>query len=190
MVALLSLSDHTLITQALKTAEAKTSAKISIVVRPTSTSYQSYILTYGLILGSLIALALWAFHVVAFYPGLLSVQLGIAAAFDMAYVFEGMFVRLVPRQTRHRYAAEEAMRVYHILHAHLPKDTPFVLLFVSVAERYVHVVTNDIVHRQIPGDWNNITDSFTVSVVSRGLLTSCIEAIADIATILARPFPV
>jgi uncharacterized membrane protein len=55
------VEDYTFLNDALKQAEAKTSAKISVVISPISDSYQDYILAYGLILGTMLTMTLWAF---------------------------------------------------------------------------------------------------------------------------------
>jgi uncharacterized membrane protein len=189
MVNVFSPNDRLFVDDALKQAERKTSAKISVVVHAASSSYQAYILTYGMLLGSAVSFGLWSFHILHEYPWLLCAQLGIVATCDLLRNVSGVFVRLVPRRARDHYAFQEAMRAYHTLHARLTPEEPFALLFVSLAERYVHVVTNPAAHQRLPDNWGAVTDSFTRSIKAKGLRTSCVEAIAHISDILATQFP-
>ena len=189
MVKPLSSEDHAFLNDAIKQAERKTSAKISVVVRPASDSYQAYILVYALALGSVSSVMLWHFHVVRDFPWLLSIQLGVVALCDLIHSLNLLFVGLVPRRIRHHQAAHTAMRDYHELHARQAKDAPFVLLFVSLAERYVHVVTSPTVHQRVPDDWHKVTETFTQSAPRQGVRAACIEAIGRITDILAARFP-
>ncbi|MGB9151724.1 MAG: hypothetical protein WCD70_01405 [Alphaproteobacteria bacterium] len=189
MVDSLTHSDLDYLDEALKLAEQKTSAKISIVVRPASGAYREYILVYSLVFGSAVTILLWDFAIVRNFLWLLSIQLGIVALCDIAHSIGNIFVPFVPRKVRHHFGAQAAMREYHELHAQQPHDAPFVLLFVSLAERYVHVVTNPVVHKRLPGNWNKITESFTHSVRHHSLRAACAEAAGHIAEILAIHFP-
>jgi putative membrane protein len=188
MVSTLSLQEHALIDDAIKQAEQKISVRISVVVRPASASYHTYALGYGLALGSMAALVLWWASVLHSFPLLLSVQLGIVALCDFVHQLTGYFTRLCPRRLRFHHAEQEAMRAYHILDARLPHDAPFVLLFVSQAERYVHIVTSPAVHRLIPGGWDRIADNFTQSIRQKPIAAACAEAVAAISEHLAARF--
>src|SRR5690348_10379194 len=71
--------DKKIIADAIAEAERNTSAELVAVVSPASDTYQSYILFYGLVSGSLIATSLWAEKAVTGFPLLLAIQLVITA---------------------------------------------------------------------------------------------------------------
>jgi uncharacterized membrane protein len=71
------------------------------------------------------------------------------------------------------------------LHALVPPNEPFIFLFVSLDERYVHVITNPVVHKKIPGGWNAVTDRFISIVREEGIGAACIQAVKHIGEILA-----
>jgi putative membrane protein len=103
--------------------------------------------------------------------------------------FGGLFVHCIPRKTRYQRAALDAMRIYYARCDALPKDKPFVLLFVSLAERYVHIVTNPVVHQRVASDWHVMTDTFSQSIRADGLRPACIVAVAKITERLVPHFP-
>ncbi|MDR3449120.1 MAG: hypothetical protein P4M15_05140 [Alphaproteobacteria bacterium] len=178
--------DQTFIDEAVRQAESKTSAKITVVVLPASGAYKEYILAGGFITGTAAALTLWAASILHDFPVLLAVQIGILALCDLTGIGR-LFIRLAPRAARRHFAAEMAMRQYHALHA--DKNEPFVLLFVSLAERYVHIVTNPAIHARLPGEWDKITNDFTQDMRQKGLRTACGAAVERIAARLAASFP-
>lgn len=186
MVKNLTKEDHAFLNEALQQAERTTSAKIAVIVRPASASYRDYVLLYSLTLGSIVAIALWAAHSAHSFPFLLAVQLGVILVCECTQSVCPLFICLVPNKIKHHYAEQEAMREFHARHQ---TDTPFVLLFVSLAEHYVHVVTNPVVHSRIPGDWHKVTEGFTQSVRNQTLRYACAGAIAQIGQILSTKFP-
>ena len=186
MVKNLTPHDHVILNEALKRAAIVTAAKIKLIVVPASDSYRDYALAYGLILGSIAALTLWALDIVMNFPILLGTQLGLIALFDALH---SLITPLVPHKVRHHRAAQNAMRHYHVLHGHAAPDQAFVLLFVSLAERYVHVITNPIVHQRVPENWQSITQSFAAEMRHGDVNAACAHAIDQIAVILAPPFP-
>ena len=78
---------------------------------------------------------------------------------------------------------------YLILHAEIAKDKPFILLFVSLAERYVHIATNPVVHAKLPDNWHAVTGQFIGSIRKKGLGKTCVQTIQHIAEILEPHFP-
>jgi uncharacterized membrane protein len=188
MVKHLSHEDRVAVDTAIAEASAKSGVKIAVVVRPANARYQVYALAYGLALGSVVSLALWYYGCLRDFPALISVQLGTIALCELAHAAFALFVPLVPRRLKHHYAAQEAMRTFHILQAHAPHDKPFALLFVGLAERYVHVVTNTVLHRQAPEGWDHVTDMFRDAMRARSLRAACVEAIAHIAATAAAHF--
>ena len=190
MVKSLSPSDDAFLHGALHQASQKTSAKISFVVRSRSSAYQEYALAFGLIIGSLTAFVLWYLNISSSFAELLSVQLGFIAICDMAQLYGGLFTPLVPKKIQHHYASEQALREYHLRQSAISVGEPFVLLFVSLAERYVRIITNPTVHSRMPSDWHKITQLFTSSFDEKNLRTVSSEAIGQIADKLGAFFPI
>lgn len=188
MVKKLTPADNAAIGDAIRAVQQRTTAKIGIVVLPASGHYRSLLMLYGFILGSVVSYTLWMFYKLPF-PLLLLAQLGGMILVEFVPQLCGLSACLAPKRLRH-YKANQAAHFHYLkLHAEMPKDEPFVLLFVSLAERYVHIVTNPIVHRSIPGNWQLVTERFTGSIRTKGPRVACLEAIEHIGEILSGPFP-
>jgi uncharacterized membrane protein len=66
---------------------------------------------------------------------------------------------------------------------------PFVLLFVSKAERYVHILTSPEVKARLPDQhWQSVTGAFAPSRKSRGLSGASIAALEAMASLLGKAF--
>jgi len=186
---MLTQQEQDLVASTLKQSEVKTSAVIKLIILPASQAYHSYVVMYALILGSMVAMSLWTLDILEAFPWLLAIQLGVVALIDLTHSLNGFFIRFIPKTIRVKAGERAALHHYHSLHAHIPKGTGYVLLFVSLAERYVHVVTSPTVHHKIPGDWHQVTDSFTQKMRSHGLASACVATITQITDIVAPLFP-
>jgi putative membrane protein len=190
MVANLSSDDKKLIEQAIAQAERTTSAEIVLAIAPISDAYQSHILIGALVVGSLIDAGLWADKIFTDFPTLLVIQLAAILILSFIPQFRSLCVRLVPSRIKHRRAAHRAYEEYlHVSH-HLPATTPIVLLYISLAERYAHILASRSVREKIAAtQWDAIIQGFTASIASSGLKESIIGVIQRIATLLAQHFP-
>jgi putative membrane protein len=190
MVKPLSPQDKQSIAQAIAEAERPTEAEIVAVIAPASDAYQSYIFLYGLIAGSLIATGLWAGKILTGFPLLLAVQLGAIALLTRVPWLHGLCLRLVPRRIRHLRAAHRAYEEYLSVSRNLPASIPIVLLYVSLAEHYMHILPSRAVRGKIPGEkWNAVIGEFTASMATKGLRDAYIGAVRHMAELLTPHFP-
>lgn len=190
MVKPLSPQDKQSIAQAIAEAERATEAEIVAVIAPASDAYQSYIFLYGLLLGSLIATGLWAGKILTGFPLLLAVQLGTVALLMWMPWLHRPCLRLVPKRIRHLRAAHRACEEYLSVSRNIPASIPIVLLYVSLAEHYVHILPSRAVREKIPEErWNTIISEFTASMAAKGLRDAYIGAIRHMAELLTPHFP-
>ena len=189
MVKALSHDNRATLEASVKEAERQTAAKISVIVMPASYRYDEFVFLYGIILSSVVSLTLWISKALTDFPLLLAIQLGIILLLDVTPWLRRLCIRLVPRRLRHRHAEQAARHEYHALQAHMPAGTPFILLFVSLAERYVHVLTNPVVHKEIPDGWHAVTGRFIAMIGQKGLQAACRQALQHAGEILAVHFP-
>jgi len=179
-----------IIAEAIAEAERATSAEIVAVVSPASDAYRSYILLYGLMLGSLIAIGLWVEKLVTDFPLLLAVQLGVMALLSLLPWLHKPLVRLVPKHIRHRRAAHRAFEEYLFVSRHVSAATPILLFYVSLAERYVYILPSRLVREKIPDkEWDAVVAEFTALTKTVGLERACVNAIRRMAAMLAPYFP-
>ena len=94
-----------------------------------------------MVLGSFFALLLWHGGVMTEFPALLCVQLAFPALLVFSVVpFLRHFCAVLCAAyfMRERAAQRAAAEYLHLAH-HLPANTPIVLIYVSLIERYVHI---------------------------------------------------
>jgi putative membrane protein len=190
MVKHLSKAHKEVVAKAVAQAEQQTKAELVAVIAPASDAYLSYVMLYGLALGSIVATGLWLAHVMSAFPMLLVVQLGIMSALLLAPPLHKLCLRLVPRRIRHRRAAHRAYEEYLIVSRHVSASTPIVLFYVSLAERYAHILPSRMVREKIPDkEWSDIIIAFTAAMRSQNLDNACTTAIERMTALLAPQFP-
>ena len=190
MVKILSKVDKEAVAQAITEAEQQTSAELVVVVAPVSDAYQSYLLLYGLITGSTIDIGLWAAKLVTLFPLLLVIQLTVIALLSFTPWLRQLCLRLVPKRIRHHRAAHRAYEEYLSVSRHVSAATPIVLLYVSIAEHYAHILTSRSVREKIPDErWNAIIGELTAAIPADGLQSACIKAIRRATELVAPYFP-
>ena len=190
MVKILSKADKEAVAKAIAEAERQTSAELVAVVAPASDAYQSYLLLYGLIAGSAIGVGLWATKTITGFPLLLAIQFAVMALLSFIPWLRHLLVRLVPKRIRHHRAAHRAYEEYLIVSRHVAAQTPIVLLYISLAERYAHILTSRSVREKIPDErWNEVIGELTAALPVEGLQASCIKAIRRATGLLTPHFP-
>lgn len=190
MVKELSPQLRETIAKAIAEAEQRTSAEIVLVVLPASDAYQSYLMSYGLALGSLIGMGLWLEKIVTGFPLLFGVQ--VAAIMVMLFVplLGGLCLKLIPRRVLHHHAARRAFEEYLVVSRHVPAEKPVVLLYISLAERYVHILHSRAVLQKIPNEsWEAVIQEFTTLMKKSGLREACVAAVQSITSTLEPHFP-
>ncbi len=190
MVKILSNNDKELIEQAVAKAENITSADLVTVVAPASDVYQSYLLLYGLMAGSMIDIVLWSTKIVTSFPLLFTIQLLAIILLSFIPFLNQQILRFVPKNILHARAAKRAGEEYLNVSRQVSRDTPIVLLYISIAERYVHIFTSQIVREKISDEsWNSIILELTTNVRLEGLPKAIVKATENVTKILIPYFP-
>lgn len=190
MVKSLSQTDKQKIASAITEAEKTTSAEIVLVVSGISDAYQSYILLIALAIGSLLAGMLLTANLITSLPYLLLIQLTIIALFPFIPPIRNLCIYFVPRKILYHRAAHRAYEEYINISHNIPATVPIVIFYISLAERYAHILSDRLVREKIPdGIWDSAIDEFTKTVTAKGLTDACIEAIQHITNQLAPYFP-
>jgi putative membrane protein len=190
MVKNFSPADKEAVARAVAEAEQKTCAELAVIVAPASDAYQDIMLLFGFIAGSAIGLGLWITSAVVAFPFLLAIQLSAMGLLAFVPWVRHACLRFVPLRIRRHRAAHRAGEEYLTVSRHVSAATPIVLIYISSAERYVHVLTSRSVLEKIPEDeWNVLVRALTAGVSSDGLRNACVKAIRNAIQLLAEPFP-
>ncbi len=178
------------VSAAVEAVEKKTSAHVVTIVAPESDVLREHTFMFGLLVGTGLALILWKEQVIFSFPALLGVQLVPLALVSSVPWVHQLCLKLLPKHLVHHHAARRAYEQYiSVTHA-LPPSAPVVLLYISLAERYVHILASHQVRDKISYDiWNKVVEKFTASMKSEGLQKSAVEAVGSMGDLLAPQFP-
>jgi putative membrane protein len=190
MVAMVSSEIKDSIAAAVAAAKKRTSADIAVMVAPASDGYQPYALLYGFALGSVAAVALWWTKTVTPFPLLLLVQACTMALIAFVPALRHLCLSLIPKHVLHHHAARRAREEFLFVSRHAPPERPVVLLYVSLAERYAHVLHSRALGPKVPGEaWEGFIKLFTDSAKKPGIAAACQVTVAAMAETLAPHFP-
>jgi uncharacterized membrane protein len=184
MVKTLAAEEQDAIAQALRAAEAQTSAALATVIVPVSDTYLTYALVDGFLAASLTDIALWFSHIVTDVAWLLVIQLAVMAL-ALLPAYRRCMARFLPRHIRHHHAAKSAVLAFHHLLHQTPPEKPVVMLYVALTERYVHILhsraLNDTIDKAV---WQEIVDRFTATMKAADIKTACLGAVINITDAL------
>ena len=190
MVEKISSALESAIAAAVEKAERRANAEIAVVLTPASDAYQAYMLLYGFAAGSIGAMLLWWTKTATGFPALLLVQALALGCFAFIPPLRRLCMLLLPRRLKHHYAARRAAEEFLFLSRNVSPERPVVLLYVSLAERYVHILHSRAASAKIrKAVWDDIVTSFTAGVRKPGLSPSLTQAIGKIADAMAPHFP-
>ncbi len=172
---------------ALGAAEKRTSARIAVATVPISDHYKLYPLVYGGLVGVLV-LAVLAF----FWP-----QMALRNAFLITIVTSGVVMFLldfwplrlaaVPRHAKLWECWELAHRAFASRVLAQNDRKTGILLFVSLGEHYVEVVTDRDVDRHIPQTtWDAIIKAF-LAEAKQGRVGEALPKMVEAATQVLEP---
>ena len=190
MVTFLPAHDRKAIDDAITLAEQRTSVEILIVVARMSDPYLSYLLLYGLVLGTLAASGFYFEGSIRTFPALVIVQYGFMMLVSLVPCIAHWFACLVPAAEKRRRARLRASIEYEHARHHVPGNAPLVMLFVSLGERYAHVHHSRMIDEKHPREWWVArTDAFTRAMKQHGIAPAVTSFVADCDDALAPLLP-
>jgi putative membrane protein len=190
LVTKLSHDERARLRAASEAAEKRTSVRFELVTVPVSDRYTLYPIVYGAVAGltALGALAL-------FWPEL-SLRMGFLAAAALfaasSFLFEWLPLRLmlVPRHAKHWECWELAHRSFASRVLAQSDRKTGILLFVSLGERYVEVVTDRDVDLKVPQPvWDAIINNFTAAAKQKRVADGLVAAVNACAAVLEKHYP-
>ncbi|MEJ0026464.1 MAG: TPM domain-containing protein [Rhizomicrobium sp.] len=188
-MAKLDAIEHARLSQAAEAVRATTSARFELLIVPVSDRYALYPVAYGafaaLIAGGLLAVR----------PGLslddaFAIEAVVFVLASLALEWPPLKLLLVPRRLKHERARQFAHRAFaaRILAAH--ERRLGMVVFASLGERYVELVTDDALDRRIGQDkWNAIVAEFTATAKTGRIADGLENAITACGWHLAQHFP-
>jgi putative membrane protein len=192
----LSEEEHVRITEAIRTAEQRTSGEIYCVVARSSDSYffpAAFTLFYAILLVSLVAaFALEYWWLTLRLPLFVAAQiLALGAALILLWLFPPLRIVLVPRQLRYRRAHDNALKQFLSRNVHVTSARTGVLIFVSLAERYAEIVADSGINSRVDqAVWDDVVARLVAGAREDRLADGFVSAVATVGKLLGRHFPV
>lgn len=173
----LSPEDHRRVREAADVVESRTEVRIAVVITRISERYSLYALA-GAALGAFTA---GGFAIAAdpILSGRALIFIELCVFFLLALLLDVPSIRmaLVPERAKKASARSLAHREFA---AHMIGDPPHrrILLFVSLAERYVEIIADHATHAAAPAAaWSRIVDDLIAAVKSDRIADGVIAAI-------------
>lgn len=186
----LTQQQHTEIAAAIRAAEARTTGEIVTVIAAESDSF----FWPAIFTAALIAFVVPG--VVAPFIGLVSsgdlffIQLATLLALQIPLLVPRIRAVLIPPSIRRDRARRRAREQFVERGLHLTQDRTGVLIFVSIAERYVEILADAGIDSKVDqAAWQQIVDIFVSDVRSDRVADGFRIAIQKVGEILAEHFP-
>lgn len=190
MVAKLTEREKQEISYAIMEAEKQAAAEIAVVIAPASDGYMSHVFLIGLLPGSLLAGSFWLANIITSFLLLLAIQLSVICAFSFIPFLRTSCLSIIPKNIQSHRASHRAYAEYIAVSRNVPASVPVVLLYISLAEHYAHIITGRLVNEKIAGEnWDSVIKEFTAGMKKSSICDSCIKAINKIAALLTVHFP-
>lgn len=177
------------IAEAIRRIETVTSGEIFCVLARASGGYRAYPLALAFLLALLVPLPLLYLtftSAIAIY----STQLGAALLFALLFTHRALRFRIVPKRVKHDRAHAEAQRLFAAHGLHQTQNRTGVLIFVSLAERYVEIVADAGISEKVPQQvWDDAVAALLTAIKRDELGNGFIEAIGICGKVLAEHFP-
>ncbi len=201
----LSEAEKQLISTTIQKVESKTTGELVTVIVRSSDAYR-YI---PLLWASLIALSLPALiYLLCLWMGwfgeyanwgyqhpynityLFIIQIAVLVLLVPLFLWQPIKMRLIPRSVKHLRASRFAYEQFFAQELHLTKQRNGILIYVSVAERFVEILADKGINDQVEeGYWNNIIGHFVLQIRKGKIADGFIAAIESCGAVLARHFP-
>ena len=185
----ISQEDHERIAKAIHSAEAKTSAEIVCVLAKTS-SHNTAMPIFIAAISAFAAAWLFMVFTAMTVQRILSLQFVVFLVLFLLLSLPRVRVALLPRKTRRAIAHHAAMEQFINRSIGRHKTCRGILIFVSLAERYARIITDDEIARRVPSsEWQMAVDALVAHMRDGRIADGFVAAIEKCGKELAQHFP-
>ncbi|HLL26395.1 MAG TPA: TPM domain-containing protein [Xanthobacteraceae bacterium] len=185
----IELEDRKRVSDAIRAAEQKTSGEIFCVMAMASSNYRFVPLARAAIVALAVPLPLFYFTPL-WADEIYFVQLAVFAACAIVFSLPALRYLLVPRWIKRDRASAEAKRQFAAHGLHLTPERTGVLIFASLAERYVEIIADSGINDKVsPEVWDRAVKAMIGKIKEGRPVDGFIEAIQICGEVLAKHFP-
>ncbi|MEE8176871.1 MAG: TPM domain-containing protein [Acidobacteriota bacterium] len=190
MMTFLSEADKQRITEAIREAERKTSGELVTVIAHAADAYLYIPMLWASLAALTLPAVIWLLPVNLPFPLLYSFQLATFLGLALLFRWTPLKMRLIPKAVKRRRAGRLAWEQFFAQNLHLTRQRTGVLLFVSVAERYVEILADKGINDKVKQDaWDDIVADFIKRVKAGEITEGFLSAIGACGELLAESFP-
>lgn len=174
---------------AITVAERTTSGEIVAMITARSSSYAHVPFLWAALAALAVPLPLihWTWWPI---QHIYMLQLAVFAALVLLVSWQPIRLRLVPASIKRTRAHRRAIEQFLAQNLHTTAGRTGVLIFVSVAERYVEIVADTGIHSRVPqAEWQGIVDELTTAIGTGRAGDGFVDAIGRVGQHLAAHFP-
>ncbi|MEK6749811.1 MAG: TPM domain-containing protein [Pseudomonadota bacterium] len=191
MKSFVTPAQRTAIADAIRATETRTRGELVAVIAGSAGHYTLFPLLYAALLALLtpLALSFIAHGLSAEYA--YALQLGVFASAAMLLSWQPLKVRIVPARIQIAHARRLAREQFFARKMHHTRERSGIMIFVSVAERYVEIIADQGINDQVAaGTWDGIVRDLIAAVQRGENGAGMVAAINACAGILAQHLPV
>lgn len=189
-MAFLTDADRERIADAIRQAEARTSGEILTVIAPASDDDRFLPLLLAAGIAFVLPGIAWLLAPSWEFPLLYGLQLGVFVLLLLVLSWRPVAARLVPDAVKEARARRLAQEQFYLQGLHRTREATGLLLFVSVAERYVEILADYGIDSKVgPDAWAAIVADFTRTVREGRVADGFVTAVGECGDLLARHFP-
>jgi len=187
----ISQSDQEKIREAIRLVEQKTSGELVTVITPESDSYEFIPYMWSAIIALFGAAIIVVADPTVPHNFLVSGQIVVFILLTYLLRLPSFKHRFVTKSLGHKRARRFAREQFFAQNVHHTENRSGILIFVSVAERYVEILADQGINDKIdPTQWEAIVGQFVRDVKAEKTGDGFITAINACGTLLAEHFPV
>ncbi len=185
----LTAKDQQRIVSAIRAAERKTSGEIFCVMASASSNYRFLAIARAAIVALLVPLPLF-FFTSLWAEDIYLAQIATFIVCAVLFSVTGLRHWFIASWIKRERASHEAKRQFAAHGLHLTKARTGVLIFVSVAERYVEVVADSGINQKVrPEVWDQAVEALIANIKADKPADGYVEAIKICGEVLAKYFP-
>ena len=105
--------------------------------------------------------------------------------------FDNLILKILPQSYKHQKASLYAKEQFNNLRLNKTKSKQVLMFFVSLDEKYVHILADNKISKKIPDEfWQQLVYEFTQDVKKENFLNGYLKAINTSKAILIKHFPI
>ena len=179
------------ISKEIENLEKLSSAELVAVIAKRSSNYKYVSLIISIILVFSTSFILFFIKEISTLE-LLQYQLLIFMGTTLIFEkFDNLILKILPQSYKHQKASLYAKEQFNNLGLNKTKSKQVLMFFVSLDEKYVHILADNKISKKIPDEfWQQLVYEFTQDVKKENFLNGYLKAINTSKAILIKHFPI